>query len=393
MKNNAKRILALTGMGLLLSVNANAQTTLFKSTTEDQNEWEAYTKGCVQADFGVNFQEITALEGFGAQTIVTPQRNVLSTGFSVKQSTFGLGIKQKYSEGGDNMSAYVEFDLNGPNGTTAPHFRKAYVTYRNWLVGHNDSNVTDSEISNSIFDAVGPDGQLANRRIQIRYTTQIAPKHKLSFSLEDPNTPSFTLPVDSLNWKKRAIIPTLTGMYRYGNEKNYIKMGGILTPITYDLRYSTAEAFRTKTIVGWGAMVSGTVHTKGKNHLSAQSSYGKGFATNNSDLNGGSYDAIPNPNNANLLETLPLFNFVAIYEHYWNDKWLTTGTISHSRVVNVDFVPKDFSRDFNNAILTVAYKPFKNLTMGVEGNYGYNENFGKQYANGWRVQASTRLSF
>ena len=157
----------------------------------------------------------------------------------------------------------------------------------------------------SIFDFIGPDGLLFNRRMQVRYATKISAKENLSISLEDPNTPSISLPTDSLNWKKRAVIPTFTAMYRYGDEKNYIKMGALISPISYDMRYSVDEVYKTKTMIGWGAMISARRYINDMNSFRFQTSYGKGYATNNSDLNGEKYDAVPNPANRNLLETLP----------------------------------------------------------------------------------------
>lgn len=385
--------MASLSITLIFNIKSHAQITLTKSKAEDQNEWELYLKGFVQTDYTVDFQDMKSIEGFAAQSIAIPQRNIASSNFSVKQSQIGLGIKQRNPKGDDNFSAYVEVDLYGPNGTTSPRFRQGYIKWKKWIAGQTWSNFSDPDIFPNIFDFIGPDGLLFNRRMQVRYSTKISPKENLSFSLEDPNTPSISLPIDSLNWKKRAVIPTFTAMYRYGDEKDYVKMGALLSPISYDMRYSLDDAYQTKTMIGWGAIISARRYMNDMNSFRFQTSYGSGYATNNSDLNGEKYDAVPNPANRNLLETLPLFNVVGMYEHWWNPEWSSVAYVSYSKVGNKDFVPKDLAKNFQNIGLNLVFQPLKKLRMGVEGNYGRVRNFQDQKAEAWRIQSSIALSF
>ncbi|SIP86228.1 hypothetical protein SAMN05880574_10123 [Chryseobacterium sp. RU37D] len=383
MKKPDKKFLTLLIIGLFLNVKVYSQITLTKSKAEDQNEWELYLKGFLQTDFTVNFQDMKSVEGFAAQSIEIPQRNIASSNFSVKQSQIGLGIKQKNPKGDDNFSAYVEIDLYGPNKTTAPRFRQGYIKWKNWIAGQTWSNFSDPEVFPNIFDFIGPDGLLFNRRMQVRYSQKISPKENLSFSLEDPNTPDISLPIDSLNWKKRAIIPTFTALYRYGDEKDYIKAGAIISPMSYDMKYEIDSPYKTKTMIGWGGMISGKRTINNTNNFRFQTSYGKGFATNNSDLNGEKYDAVPNIYNKNMLETLSLFNFVGMYEHWWNEQWCSVIFASYSSVGKKDYILKDMSKNFQNIGLNVVFQPFKKLRMGVEGNYGKVRNFENKKAEAW----------
>ncbi len=393
MKKNTTRHFVSVIIAFIFNIEASGQITLTKSKAEDQNEWELYLKGFVQTDFTVDFQDMKSIEGFAAQSITVPQRNMARSNFSVKQSQIGLGIKQRNPKGDDNFSAYVEIDLYGPDGTTAPRFRQGYIKWKNWTAGQTWSNFSDPEIFPNIFDFIGPDGLLFNRRMQVRYSKKISPKENLSFSLEDPNTPSISLPVDSLNWKKRSVIPTFTAMYRYGDDRDYIKGGLLFSPISYDMKHTMDDPYKTKTMLGWGAMISGKRYITDTNSFRFQTSYGKGYATNNSDLNGEKYDAIPNPANRNLLETLALFNMVGIYEHWWNQEWSSVASVSYSRVGHKDFAPKDMAKNFQNISLNLVFQPLKKLRMGVEGNYGRLRNFQDQKAEAWRIQSSIALSF
>lgn len=386
-------LIALLLSALLPYSKVSAQITLTTIKSEDQNEWDLYVQGFIQTDVMFNFQEIKVKDGFIAHSIEIPQHNAISSHFSIKQSQIGMGIQQKNTKNGQPLSAYVEIDFYGPNGTTAPRFRQGYVQWNKWLLGQTWSNFSDLDIFPNIFDFVPPNALIFTRRIQLRYTTPVSQKGSLSLSLEDPNIPSITLPADSLNWKKRAIIPTITALYRYGDEKNYLKAGAILSPISYEMKQLPEDPYQTKTLWGWGAMISGKLHLNKANIISFQSSFGKGFSTNNSNLNEEKYDAVPDPSHGNLLKTLRMFNIVGIYEHWWNAKWSSVTFASHSNMGEERFIPENMTKSFQNLGLNIVFHPYKKVRMGIETNYGRRENFGNQSAYAWRIQASTSVKF
>ncbi|MBV8328436.1 DcaP family trimeric outer membrane transporter [Chryseobacterium sp.] len=378
---------------LIPHAEISAQITLATIKPEDENEWDLYVQGFIQADMMLNFQETGVKDGFVSHSIEIPQHNVITGNFSIKQSQIGLGIQQKKAKNGKPLSAYIEIDFYGPNGTTAPRFRQGYLQWNQWLLGQTWSNFSDLDIFPNIFDFVPPNAMVFTRRMQVRYTTPVSKKGILSLSMEDPDTPSITLPADSLQWKKKAIIPNFTALYRYGDEKNYIKLGAILSPISYEMKFSPQENYQTQTILGWGAVISGKMYLNKSNIISLQTSFGKGFSTNNSNLNEEKYDAIPDPVNKNLLKTLEMFNIVGIYEHWWTSKWSSVTFISHSRIGEESFIPGNMTKSFQNIGMNIVFQPYKKVRMGIEANYGRRQNFGNQSAHAWRIQASTSVKF
>nr|WP_315035329.1 DcaP family trimeric outer membrane transporter [uncultured Chryseobacterium sp.] len=393
MKKAHARLIALLIYAIVPNTKASAQISLAKMKTDDQDEWDLYVKGFIQTDFMVDFQQINVKDGFVAHAIEIPQKNGVSSNFSIKQSQIGLGLQQKNAKGSNPLSAYVEIDFYGPNGTTAPRFRQGYIQWNKWLIGQTWSNFSDLDIFPNIFDFVPPNGLIFTRSMQIRYSTPVSRKGSLSLSLEDPNTPSITLPADSLQWKKKAVIPNFIALYRYGDEKNYIKAGAAVSPISYERKQFAKDEYTTQTLLGWGGMVSGKLYLDKANIISFQSSFGKGISTNNSNLNGEKYDAVPDIYNGNSLKTLEMFNIVAIYEHWWNAKWSSVTFMSHSNIGEERFISKNMTKNFQNFGLNIVFHPHKKIRMGIETNYGRRENFGNQSAHAWRIQASTALKF
>ncbi len=381
----------LTSFVIVCICNTLTQAQIKLTGMEDQgSEWDLFMKGFVQTDAMLDFEEIRSKDGFASTAIAIPQQNSMSSNFSVKQSQIGLGIKQKNSE--ENLSAYLEIDFLGPNGTTAPRFRKGYITWRKFLIGQNWSNFSDADIFPNIIDFAGPNGTMLIRTVQIRYLTNLSKKEKLSLSLEDPNIVSITLPDNPSDWKKKAIIPTFTAVYRYGNERDYFKAGTLLSPISYEIKSEVKDNYNTYTTLGFGGMVSGRLHSSTLNNFRFQSSYGKGYATNNIVLSRQQYDAVPNLK-SNRLEALSLLNIVGIYEHWWTPKWSSVVYYSHSQVGKKDFIPENKVKKFQNTGVNLVYQPYKKLRVGVEGNYGNFKNFANEKAEAFRLQFSTSLKF
>lgn len=389
MKKTKESLLTSFVIVCLCNNITQAQITL-TGKDDPSSEWDLYMKGFIQTDAMLDFQEIQSKDGFASTAIAIPQQNSMSSNFSVKQSQIGLGIRQKNSE--DNLSAYVEIDFLGPDGTTAPRFRKGYITWKRFLIGQSWSNFSDVDIFPNIIDFAGPNGTMFIRTVQIRYTTNLSKKEKLTLSLEDPNIVSVTLPESSLDWKIKAVIPTFTAVYRYGNERDYFKTGTLLSPISYEIKTNAQDNYSTYTTFGFGGMVSGRLYTNTFSNLRFQSSYGKGYATNNIVLSRQRYDAVPDLK-SNRLKTLSLLNIVGIYEHWWTAKWSSTVYYSYSQVGKKDIIPEDMVKNFQNTGINLIYQPYAKLRIGAEGNYGNFKNFAHQKAEAFRLQFSTSLKF
>ncbi|KAF5280091.1 hypothetical protein FQR65_LT15081 [Abscondita terminalis] len=314
-----------------------------EDSLSDSKKWLFQAKGFVQADYMFNTQEIGSKDGFLSSTIAMPQNNAKDSYFSIRQSQLGVEVKRPDQK----FSAYIEIDLFGQNGTTAPRLRKAYVTYDKWLFGQDWS----------------PNAPMALRQMQLRYTTTLAKKSQLSLSLEDPNVSSVTLPDNSLKWKKKALIPNFTVAYRYGGDRNYVRMAGLLSPITYEMKYNIEDPYASKTILGGGVNLSGVLYVTKLNSLKLQASYGTGISTYNGALNEEGYDAVFDVFRDNRLRTLPFFSTSAAYEHWWNAKWSSVVFYSFVHIGGSEFIPDGMIDNFQNVGANIIYQPFRKFRI------------------------------
>ena len=201
------------------------------------------------------------------------------------------------------------------------------------------------------------------------------------------------MPSDSLQWKKKALIPNFVAAYRYGGDRSYIRLAGILSPISYEMRDNVTAPYTTKTIWGGGVNLTGAVYLTQLSSLKLQASYGSGISTNNVALNGEGYDAIPNLYRGNQLRALPFFSTSGAYEHWWNSRWSSVIFYGYARVGGGS-IPDGMIKKLQNAGINIVYQPFSKFRIGIEGHYGMLQKYGIQkYANAFRCQLSTALSF
>ncbi|KFF21605.1 DcaP family trimeric outer membrane transporter [Chryseobacterium sp. JM1] len=386
-KKKQNRLIPAFIIAFFFHSKIQSQTLLFSSEPDaSERKWNAYLKGFIQADVMLDFQEIQFKEGFVSPSITVPQQDLMGSHFSLKQSQIGLGLKQSDRAGDSDLSAYIEIDFLGPNGTTSPRFRQGYIQWKKFLIGQTWSNFSDVDIFPNIFDFAGPNGMMLSRTFQIRYSEKLSEKENLSLSMEDPDAISVSIPDIQTGWKKRNFMPIVTASYRYGNVKNYIKIGGILSPINYK------KNDKTNTRMGFGGVFSSRKSIGNANNLRFQTSYGKGYSSGSQILRGEGYDAVLNSESENP-ETLSLFNILGIYEHWWSPKWSSVVYYSFSEIGNNPMISQTKIKRFQNAAVNLIYQPYKNLRLGAEANYGKIKKFGNGDAEAFRVQLSTSLSF
>jgi hypothetical protein len=137
-----------------------------------------------------------------------------------------------------------------------------------------------------------------------------------------------------------------------------------------------------------GVSGSAVLKTIGKDTINGQATYGEGIASYSNDC---CFDLGPN---ANLrAQTLPLFNWMAYYNHWWNDKWSSAIGYSQNHQNNSvgQFDTEQHAGSY--ASVNLLYYPMQNLMVGVEGLWGERVNKDGAKGTDQRVQFSSRFTF
>lgn len=360
-----------------------------EKSINEEKAWQFKFSGFIQADYMLDAQQMKSKDGFVSPLIEIPQKNSGSSYFSIRQSQLRVDIQNPKID----ISGKVEIDFYGANDTSAPRLRQAYITWKQFMFGQLWSNFSDVDTWSQLLDFVGPNAAMSTRQVQLRYTTKLKSHGLFSLSLEDPDAPSITLPKDSLSWMKKALYPSFTAAYRYGTAKNYIRIAGIFSPISYEGKDESSISRKqiNKTVFGAGINLSGAHYLKSLNNIKFQTSYGVGYATNNIVLHNMGYDMMADMNTD--LKLLPMYNILLMYEHWWNLSLSSTIYYSDSKLLRRAFMPSNVLNNFQNTGINFIYHPQPYLRIGMEFTYGRVENTAHEVAKAMRSQLSTSFTF
>ena len=340
-----------------------------KDSSKKNSPWNISFHGFIQADVIVDNKKLDYIDGYFPTYMETNQTEYNSY-FSMRQSQLGLDVGN--SDLG--IKGYVEIDFIGPNNKNQPRLRKLFITYKNWMIGQDWSNVNDLNTWPNLLDFNGPNAALYDRKMQIKYSKQINEKNQFAISLEDPATPSITLPENELDWKKQQLLPNIVGAYKYGS-KSYVRAAAYLSPISYKKRNSKTEDLKLNTTLGIGIHASSVLYVNKLSNFKLIAAAGNGTATNVISFNGEGYDAVPDPNNPNRLKKLNYFTTVLAYEHWWNEKWSSVVFYSGSFLGKDKYSTEGMLKRVQHLGINTIYQPTSYFRTGFDFTYGYVDRY------------------
>ena len=298
------------------------------------------------------------------------------TTFSVRPSR--LSFKGTNLE--NSISALLEFDFAGSNGTTMPRLRHAYICFKKWGAGKYWSNFMDSDNYPDILDFEGPNGALSIRQIQIRYTFNIGKTNKMAVSFEMPGA-ELTIPE---TWFSKNVLPDFTASFehRFWKATSHLRLAGLAHPITY-----INSAGSQKTTLGGALSFSGCIQVNRMDNMNLQLTAGTGFAKYNNDLGGLGYDAFRNKADTSKVSTLPQLNFYAYYNHWWASRlssslgWSFVGLSNEKSLYDPDAI-----KSTNYASANLIFYPNDNFKFGLELLYGSRKDMDNKVRDAFRFQ-------
>lgn len=356
--------------------------------TENKKSWSVDFSGFIQADVILDNKKLDYIDGY-FPTYMESNKTDYNSYFTMRQSQLGLGITNNDT----GIRGFVQIDFIGPDNKTQPRLRKLFITYKNWMIGQDWSTVNDLDTWPNLLDFNGPNAALYTRKMQIKYSKQINEKNQFAIALEDPATPSITLPENDLGWKKQELLPNLVAAYKYGN-RSYIRTAAFFSPISYKKRENTEEELNLNTTLGVGVHASSVLYVNKLSNFKLIAAAGNGTATNVISFNGEGYDAVPDPQNPNRLKKLNFFSTVAAYEHWWNEKWSSVAFYSGSFLGKEEFSTEGMLKRVQHFGINTVYQPTSYFRTGFDFTYGFVDRYQVQNkTESARLQFSAVFSF
>ncbi len=336
--------------------------------------------GYVQADLMYDTRDIGNRYAFQPSTITTPTYDNSATTFSIRQSRLSFSASGPV-KGVDDFNAILEFDLYGPDGSSNPRIRHAWISLGKWGFGQYWSNFMDSDIWPNLVDYWGPNAYVWTRQVQARFTQPLGKRGTLAISLEQPGS-DLTFP-DETQWSTRSLYPDFTASYTYSWDggNSHVRIAGLLHPIVYRIGDGSS-----KSLVGGAFNLSGNIRTWGRDALKFQLSFGTGYARYSEDLSGLGYDALPNEAGTALRMSTQLYAWV-FYDRWWGKKLSSTigwGNISVRN--NQSWMSPQTIDQTNYGAVNLLWYPNRFFKTGIEVLYGNRKNIDGTRGQNVRIQ-------
>lgn len=295
-----------------------------------------------------------------------------------KQTRLNLELRTPTSLG--SLRVVYENDFFG--SSTSPdmtyNLRHFYGQIANFTVGQTWSAFFDPDAIPDTLDFEGPGMQSIVRQPQFRYTYSPGDKHHhFALSIEQPKSDVGPLPATGTT---RNVLPDLAGHWRWEGHRGHVQVGGLARALAYD-----NSAGPDDTAVGWGANISGVLHTWGQDGVVARFTYGDGIGRYMQDLPGSS-SALATPSGE--LETLAAWGAMIGYRHFWSERWRSEATYGYLELDNVAALGAKAYDHTHYAQANLVWSPIKNFNVGLEYLYGLRETRDGSNGDDHRLQLS-----
>jgi hypothetical protein len=264
----------------------------------------------------------------------------------------------------DDVRVYLEADLFGTNSTT-PHLRHAYTQAKNLLIGQTFSNFMDPDAGPDQIDYQGPNGWVAIRNPQVRYSFKLAEKTGFRIALEKASsdvtfkTPEFSALPDSPT-------PDGTLALRHQYESGHIQVSGLFRSVAAYLVNGKSD-----TVFGWGTSIAGSQRVIGRDTLVYQGAYGAGMERYVNDTSGLGIDAGLISAQQPYLKALPIVATYFGYQHWWSSRVRSSAIYGFVQVTNTQYQPGDTFHKSDYMATNLIWNPFGSLNVGGEFLYGW----------------------
>jgi hypothetical protein len=313
--------------------------------------------------------------------------------FNVRASRLGLDVV--HEPGGRPLRGQLEIDFYGTGSQPSqllPRLRQAHIVYGDFVIGQAWSQFCDVDAFPQTLDFWGPNGLLASRRPQVRWTIEDGDVQTITVALENPGAgldegkaPSIDPEFGS---RDRNLMPDLTAAYRLAGNWGYLRLAGVARRVGYERTdISGPESKGAK--FGWGGYLTGRFAVQERNAIQFALLYGQGVANY---INDGGSDVTGNDDGTDA-EILPLGSWHASYLVWWSPTYATSLGYSEVLQENTDFQDDDAFHRGRYAYVNLVRHPQEGLSYGLEFLWGkLDEKDGVEGEN-YRLQFSTRFAF
>ena len=192
-------------------------------------------------------------------------------------------------------------------------------------------------------------------------------------------------------------MPDFTGNVQYSwGAGSQIRAGALVRSMTYN-SFNKSGDIKARSTLGWGVQLSTTFTLGSLFQVYGQANYGKGIGQFFNDISNLSVDLVPDPDNPEKMQALPMMGWYAGLQCNLNPNVFMTATYSATRLYSDNGWPvqnSDFYRYGQYFVTNIFWNATNNLQLGAEYLRGWRTGFmdkSTRHAN--RINVMVQYSF
>ena len=344
--------------------------------------------GNVNMRLSYDFDGMARSLDFVTSTIPVPNTPVAArqTQFDATTSTLFFKAIARAGRLG-NIVGYIQSNFRGPDNSFS--LQMAYIELAGFSVGRRFTTFCDLEASPSTVDYEGPNSYQTFCNTMIRYTHKFNEHWSMAVAAEMPEvSASWTSETESL--PQRVPDFPIYFQYSWNGGRSHLRASAVFR----DMYYYNRQSQQTHSVFGWGTQMSGSFRIGKLLTLYMQMLYGEGIASYIQDIADTGLDLVPNPREANRLQTLPMMGWIGGLQWQFSPKFVSTFVYSGVKLFGKNDYKVADTYDLSHYL---SANLFFNLTgscqIGVAYLYGTRRNMNHEQGHANRVQAIVQYNF
>lgn len=345
-----------------------------------------YVRGTAEYDFGGMVNDV---DFYPALISSNKGPNFAKNQFQMDITTSTLFLKLVgHTKALGDFVVYTAGDFRGSGMSF--QLQNAYVSFLGITAGYNYGNFMDLAALPPTIDFAGPNGSAFYRATQLSYQYSGVKNWKFGAGIEMPSVDGTTTPGLSISTQR---MPDFTTSAQYNwNANSHLKLAGIVRSMTY----SSTASHKAYATTGYGLQASTTFNVGKKWQAYGQVNYGRGIGQYLNDLSTLNVDLVPDPENKNEMQALPMLGWYAGLQYNLCPAIFLSTTYSLSRLYSEKGYPSDepdMYRKGQYLVTNAFWNVSSNLQVGIEYLRGWRTDFNGDSRHANRLNALMQYSF
>lgn len=279
----------------------------------------------------------------------------------------------------------------GAEGSYTPRLRSAYVSFLGFTLGRDVTTFCDLQAAPMTVDFQGPNAYNLNFATMARYEVTFA-RDRLTFGVAAEMPKVSATYNDNYKTLKQRVpdVPAYLQLAWGDNRESHIRASGVVR----NMYLHNARTGNNTSLLGWGAQFSGRIKVWEPLILFMNGVYGEGITPYIQDLTGSGLDFTPNPQNADQIQTMPMWGWQAAAQINLGRRVAITGGYS---TVNVEKKHGFYSDDEYKQGQYIFGNIFWSITprckLAGEYLYGTRKDMNNDKGHANRVNLMVQYSF